>query len=381
MRFFRSRNIERVFLLSITAVLVFLFLRLYDVLKKDFEEVPGRLADGSMVNLNGSQLDQRIKSLLEKEFYFEDPLDIALAYKTVSQGLATETEMDNIGELNKKRFFLTTEQAFNEGGESYRKRAALARTLIGFSGNDSLRFKQELQKPPALSSVVDARMGKMQVDGKVKEAQNVLVRLQMVIPDSVRNIELTDGRVVEEKTDALRKIFVVDSAGYRELQSLVLYARTDAQGKYVFKGLLEGKTYEVLPLKPHFQFGPSKGVESLDKNVSFDFKAAPHTIRLFSTRDFNNLKKEGSLIVRTPEEVSRWFGIIMIGFFAGFFLLHIFMSFFFPKADQLILPVIMLLTGISFLTLLSLQDPLRDRFLAQSTFGYFIAGIFLIGFL
>ncbi|RYD99704.1 MAG: cell cycle protein, partial [Sphingobacteriales bacterium] len=43
--------------------------------------------------------------------------------------------------------------------------------------------------------------------------------------------------------------------------------------------------------------------------------------------------------------------------------------------DQLILPVLMLLTGLSFLTLLSLQDPLRDRFLAQSTFYYFIGGM------
>ncbi|WP_217452204.1 FtsW/RodA/SpoVE family cell cycle protein [Mucilaginibacter humi] len=36
----------------------------------------------------------------------------------------------------------------------------------------------------------------------------------------------------------------------------------------------------------------------------------------------------------------------------------------------MILPFIMVLTGLSFLTLLSLQDPLRDRFLAKDTLVY-----------
>ena len=60
MRFFRERNIERVFLLFISAALAFLFIRLFEVLKKDFDEVPQRLSDGTMVNLNAGQLDQGV---------------------------------------------------------------------------------------------------------------------------------------------------------------------------------------------------------------------------------------------------------------------------------------------------------------------------------
>ena len=385
MRFFRERNIERIFMLLITGVLLILFIRLGTVLEKDYSEVPQRIANGTMVNLNGGQLDQRIKNLLEKGFYLEDPRDINLAYKTVSQGLASEAEMDNIGELNKKRFFLTTEQAYKEGGESYRKRAELARTLLGFAGDDSLRFNQELTNPPHLPSVVDVQMGKHKLEGKVQDRDNnnlngVLVRLQLILPDSARQIELTNADLVEENTNTIRKVFVVDSAN-RELQSLAVYAKTDASGKFTFKGLPDEQAYEVLPLKPHFQFGSSKGVEKLTKNVSFDFTASPHTIRLFSTRDFNNLKKEGALIVRTPDEASKGYTIITTGFFIAFFLLHLFLTISFPKADQLILPVLMLLTGISFLTLLSLQDPLRDRFLAQNMFWYFAGGIVLMALL
>jgi len=198
MNFFRGRNIERVFLLLIGAVLAFLFFRLFAVLKKDFDEVPQRISDGTMVNLNTGKLDERIRLLLQKGFYFEDPKDIELAQRTVAQGMSNRNDaMDNIGELNKRQFNLTTEQAYALGGESYRKRAELARTLIGFTGDDSLRFNQEIKYPPALSSSVDIAMGKHSINGTVKDANDqpvaaVLVRLQMILPDSMYNIELTD---------------------------------------------------------------------------------------------------------------------------------------------------------------------------------------------
>ncbi|MEP6467294.1 MAG: FtsW/RodA/SpoVE family cell cycle protein, partial [Parafilimonas sp.] len=94
-----------------------------------------------------------------------------------------------------------------------------------------------------------------------------------------------------------------------------------------------------------------------------------------STKDFSSLKKDKAFIVRTPADAMQWFWIIIIGFLVAFILLHIIMSIWFRNADQLILPVIMVITGLSFITLLSLQDPLRDWFLAKSTFFYFIGGI------
>ena len=135
-------------MLLLGSVLVYLFLQLHSVLQKDFAEVPQRLQDGSMVNLNSDRLDQRIKYLLEKEFYFEDPRDIQLAYSVVAQGMgAVDGGMDNIGELNKQRFSISTQDALDKGGISFRKRAILARTLIGFSGDDSLRYDQEKKIP------------------------------------------------------------------------------------------------------------------------------------------------------------------------------------------------------------------------------------------
>lgn len=387
MQFFRERNIERVFILLIAAVLAFLFIRLFDVLKKDFDEVPKRLSDGTMVNLNAGQLDVRIRNLLQKGFYFEDPKDIELAQRIVAQGMSTrEEEMDNIGELNKRQFNLTTDLAYASGGESYRKRAQLSRSLIGFTGDDSLRFNQELKFPQSLPATTDLAMGQNSISGSVRNSAGqplagILIRLQLIVPDSLNDIVFTEAEIIKENKPAIRKTWLVDSAKNRELQSLTAYTRTDKQGKYFFNNLPQGKAFEVLPLQPGYQFGSSKGTNELKKNIEFEFYQAPHTIKLFSTRDFNNLKKERALIVRTPDEVIKWFRIISISFFAAFFLLHLLLSIRFPKADQMILPIMMLLTGISFLTLLSLQDPLRDRFLARNTWGYFIGGFVGIGIL
>ncbi|WP_121357161.1 FtsW/RodA/SpoVE family cell cycle protein [Flavisolibacter nicotianae] len=380
--FIRSRNLERVFLFAIGAVLLYIFMQLYSVLEKDFAEVPRRLADGSMVNLNAPKPAENLANLLQKGFYFEDPQDVALIRAVAAQGFSSGNEIDNIGELNKRVFEINTDEAYAKGGESFRRRAKLSRILIGFAGTDSLRFDAERRNPPKLPSEVGLGMGKHAIRGTIqakdeKAMAGVLVRLNMIIPqDSVYSEEIQDeGRTVVNTTPTLVRTYRLDSGNRRQLVSLAAYARTDGNGNFVFDGLPGNEAYEVLPLKPGYQFGASKGVQELNKDANFRFSGSPHTIKMFSTRDFNNLRKEKALIVRMPDEVSRWYWIIVAVFFAGFFLLHLFLSLRFPSADQLILPVLMLLTGISFLTLLSLQDPLRDRFFGKSTLIYFVGGI------
>lgn len=148
MNLIRSRNIERIFLLLIGGVLAFLFLQLFAILKQDFKNVPKRLAEGSMINLNEAKAGERLGSLLATGFYFDDPKDIRLAQRIVTQGFISNTSsIENIGALNKRQFSVPTELAFQEGGESYKKRALLSRALIGFAGDDSLRFEQEKSSP------------------------------------------------------------------------------------------------------------------------------------------------------------------------------------------------------------------------------------------
>ena len=379
-----SRKKERIFLLLSAVLLGLLFGRLFFVLQQNFTDVNQRLGDGTMVNLNAPNPAQNLRKLLQKGYYFEDEKDIDLIEKTVDSKINTGKKFDNIGELNKLKYNINADDAFADGGKSFKDRVLVSRTLLGYTGDDSVRFTQEKASPPNLPAATDVGLTGNSISGEVlnktEPVAGVLVRLQMIVPqDSIYNDEENDQvkNKVETK-EGVKLVYVSDQKGQPHLQSLIAFARTNAQGEFTFKNLPANKAFEVLPLQPGFQFGRSMGTENLDNDESFTFHQSPHTIRLLSTKDFSILKKEKALIIRTPDEFNLWYWIIAGSFFVCFFIIHIILSSKFQTADQVILPLIMLLAGISFLTLLSLQDPLRDRFFAKDSLVYLGMGFAVV---
>jgi cell division protein FtsW (lipid II flippase)/cell division protein FtsI/penicillin-binding protein 2 len=355
-----QRTQERIFLVLITIVLGALFGTLYTTLQAGFADVETRLQNGTMVNLNAKNPGERMSTLLHKGYYFEDKKDIQFIESTVSAGAKTfDRPIDNVGEVNKKKFFVVADQAFVEGGINFKDRVADSRALLGYTGDDSKRLMEEQQNPPTLPAVKDFHSGEYVIQGKIidqdkKSVPNVLVKLSMILP--------LDSGYIENDSISVK-------------HELIEYLRTDANGTFRFEHLPNDKAFVILPLRPGYQYGKSQGTEELNADVSFTFTQSPHTIRLFSAREFKILKKEKSLIVRTVDEFNQWFWVIMISFITGFWLLHLFMTWKQHAADQLVLPLVMLMTGISFITLLSLQDPLRDRFLAKDSLIFFAIGI------
>jgi len=379
---FSKRKLERGCLLLITGIMALLSWKLFSVLQRDFKETDIRLANGTIINLNENRGYENMTRLLQNGMYFEDPKDISFIAKTVASATDTAAAMANVGELNKKDLFVNADEAFLKGGKSFKKRVTLSRNLLGFSGPDSISFEKEKAQPLAVNIETNAGLGDHIISGTIKNkagqpVDGALVRLKaMAAADSsISHGESEEQQSIIEFKDGIRKIFVPDSAKSKRLVSFNVYARTDATGKFIFSGLPANRGYEVLPLQPGYEFGKSAGVEDLHANASFSFVQSPHMMRLFSAKDFNSFKKEKAFIVRTPQEVTKWFWMIMTVFFISFFLLHLVLTFRFPAADQLLLPVIMILTGLSFITLFSLQDPLRDRFLAKSSFIYFCIGM------
>ncbi len=388
MKLFNNRKLERQSLLLIAVIMGLLFWKLFSVLQRDFAEVNTRMGEGTMVNLNDSANNRSMASLLEKGRYIEDPKDISFIVSTVAIANDSTRKMDNVGELNKQRFFVNADEAFLKAGRSFKKRVSLSRELLGFSGADSISFEKERSHPLAVSSQTNVGMGSAVISGVIRNRDGngvpgALVRLKaLVSPDSTAISDQSENQKnIIQFNDGVRKIFVIDPAKNRHLVSFNAYARSDASGKFNFSDLPGNKSYEVLPLQPGFEFGRAQGIENLQNNANFSFVQQPHMLRLFSAKDFSSFKKEKAFIVRTPDEVINWFWIIIAVFFSSFLLLHIILSIRFPAADQMLLPVIMILTGLSFITLFSLQDPLRDRFLARSTFIYFCIGMAAIGLL
>jgi len=376
---FVSRKKERLFLALISLLLGLLFLRLYQVHQQSFTDVDKRLQDGTMVNLNAKNPAGNFTRLLQKGFYFNDPKDIELIGSVVSKQM-TGAAFDNIGDLNKSRFNIDADEAFASGGKSFKDRVAVSRELLGYTGNDSSRFTQEKNDPPQLPEQTDVGLSGYSISGEILDkgssVAGVLIRLQMIIPqDSTFNDEETDQTKVKTTTGKGYQItYIKDVQGQSHLQAITAFARTGSSGEYAFKNLPQGKAFVILTLQPGYQFGSAKGTESLDQEESFDFSRSKHTIRLLSTKDFNILKKEKALIIRTPAAFNFWYLAIVAIFFLCFFLMHLLLSWKFPASDQFILPLIMILTGISFLMLLSIQDPLRDRFFAKDSLVYLVLG-------
>ena len=128
-----SRKTERLFLLLVSVVLAALFYQLFTVLQKDFKDIPNRIKNGTVMNLNDAEPGERIKVLLQRGFYFSDPRDIELISKVVARVRNQQAEpIDNVGELNKSLYKVSTTEA-RSGGESFKKRLSVQQSLLGFS--------------------------------------------------------------------------------------------------------------------------------------------------------------------------------------------------------------------------------------------------------
>ncbi len=322
---FSNRKLERLCLLLISLIMGLLFWKLYTVLQRDFTNVDASLAKGTMINLNDNRPGDRMRILLQRGLYFEDPKDIELIAATVAHAKDSATKLDNTGELNKKSYFVNADEAFRKGGKSFKRRVELSRSLLGFSDSDSLFFNQERTKPLQVQAQTNVALGNLSISGKIQNeggaVSGVLVRLQMLAaPDSNYTSDQSEdeGRIIQFN-NGIRKIYVSDSSKTLQLISFSAYSRTDATGQFHFSGLPTGNAYEVLPLQPGYQFGRSQGIEKLTTNTNFTFVQSPHTFKLFSTKDFNTLKKEKAFIIRSPHEVTNWFWIIVSVFFFFFF--------------------------------------------------------------
>ncbi len=377
-----GRHTERFLLALIAAVLGLLFYTLLPVLQTDFSEVENGLKRGTIVNLNAPDGPQALGRLLTKGYYFDEKRDIGFIQDAFTRARAADSSgIDNLGELNKKRFWVLADDAFAEGGRSFKRRATLSRSLLGLTHDDSLQLRTVLAAAQPLPAVADAGQRGYGLTGAVRRetgepVPGVLVRLRMVVPEGTDAEGV--GEEPAEKTETRPGVLLIHGlkpGSKRHLTGLTAFARTDAQGSFAFTNLPANRTFEVLPVQPGYEFGRSQGVTSLTKPETFLFYQAPHTLRLFSTPDYLMLKKEEALIVRTPAEFEYWYWLIAGVFFGAFLGIHVLVSLRFPRLDQLFLPVIMLLTGLSFLNLLSLQDPLRDRFLARDTLLYFGIGV------
>lgn len=340
-------------------ILLFLFYNLFQALTPQLDKTNTALLEGRALKLESVVNKEVLRKVITDGSYYTDQRDVDLLVDSLAGKLLTLGQSDNLGALNKGAYAITAPVPWktNIGGIDFQDRLRASRQRLGF---DSALYVQELTSPvnselfsgaSSSGGRVMIATGDQEMTGRVlfqdKPMPGVLVQLRQHIPS------------LEEDS----------------LTGIIGYARTNAEGKFAFAGLFRDSGYSVLPLKPGYEFGSRKGTSTLNNKPSFTFVAKPHKIRLIGSIVYGQLKEDGALIVRTPEEFKTSFQIIAGGLILAFFLVHLILSVRKRQPDAFLLPVLLLLCGVSVLTLFSIQHPLTDSLHAFQTLQGIVAGL------
>ena len=333
------RRRERGWLLAASVVVAFGLLLIYSSKTTPFDETRARLEEGTLLDLNNVQSADAIIPFLTR--HYTDPQDRRFVAEHISEQIQQRHDaarfgrgkIPNVGYLNV--LSVTAQEAEEKGGDHFEERLVVLRERQGL---DPALFEEEMQAPRDYPAEQALDVSGHTVSGHITDpddqpAAGVLITLRS-----------------PAGTDTLR---------------------TDDNGAYRFTGLLHGEPITVRPLKPYTTFR-SGAIDSLIDHATFDFIARPQRLTLLSTATFTRLKP--NFLVRTPGGFNKSFGLLALAFFGLFWGIHAVWTRRSFRGDALLLPVVMMLLGLSLIFMLGLPDPLRDRFLAFNVVGGSLAG-------
>ena len=333
---------DRFYLPGASIVLLLLFTRLYVNLLPTLDQAKQAYSTGQALNLATGLTSASIQRLLSNGNYYTDSRDIALVADSLRAKLVQNGSLDNLGAINKRQFSVLAPVAWQSpvGGVDFQSRLQLSRQQMGF---DSVLYNRELTNPKTYAATVTTGSGPVALSGRVARAEQpmpgVLVQLKRH-PATAQPDTLPDRYV---------------------------YARTDADGRFAFTGLKAGSGYSVVPLKPGFEFGSRRGTARLTHDQDINFEGRPHQLRLIGSLVYGQLKTDHAFTVRSPATFTWQFWGIVAGFLLAFWVVQGFWSLRRFRPDPLLLTILMLLTGLSVLTLLAIQDPLQDTLYSAQT--------------
>jgi len=347
-----ARAREGWFLLGAAALILgFYFYKLYNTLEPQLQKAEQALREGRAIKLEAGVDKDKLKKIIADGNYYSDQHDIDLLADSLTSKLLFIPHPGNLGALNKTPFavFAPVDWKPSVGGTDFYNRLRASRQRLGL---DSALYVSELNNPMPLSDKVSVSNGELSMKGRVlwqgKPMAGVLIELR-------------------QHSSAIP----IDDS----LTECLSYARTNADGEFVFTGLHRDSGYSLLPMKPGFEFGAWKGTSGLPKNTSYTFTAKPHKIRLIGAIAYGQLKEDSVLLVRTPDEFRSSFQLVTGGLLLSFLLAHLVLSALRRRTDIFLLPVLMLLCGVSVLTLFSIQHPLTDTLYAGESLQGIIAGL------
>ncbi|MFL5745450.1 MAG: FtsW/RodA/SpoVE family cell cycle protein [Niastella sp.] len=346
-----SNKAEGWLLLTGAAVLMLiLFVKLFFTLSPVLTRANEALRSGRAIKLEAGLNKDSLRKILTTGNFFADDRDVDMLVDSLSMRLITVGNVDNLGAINKGGFGLvaTVEWKAPNAGVDFQGRLIASRQRLGF---DSVLYNKELKDPTAYPATVNVATGSHEMGGRIVFQDQPMAGTLVQLREHIATLD-------------------EDS-----LYDHVLYARTDNNGEFHFTGLVTDSGYSVLPLKPGFEFGARQGSARLTKDKFYTFTGKPHKVRLIGPIAYAQMKEDGVLLVRTPDEFTTSYWLIVGGCILAFFLAHVILWLRKKEPDVFILPLLLLLCSISILLLFSIQNPLTDTLHAAQALQGVIIGL------
>ena len=368
-------------MLIVSALMIFGFVVLYNNQSDTFNTINKLYNDKKALNLNNQLNKDGFKNFLVVNNYVEDYADADLISQWFVDKLTRPGyEMANLGEMNKNAFKIPAMYAVAEGGKSLKERVSASQDILGLT--DTIRTLY-------CNKSILPNFVEIDKDGDV-------ITVEVAEKDSTRS--KFAGIILGDKRPVSGVIVRLRNHGYEGDSAFIAcdeetYAITDGDGVAKFK-VKKDHYYSVLPIQEYYEFGSSKGTRSgkpLSGDETYSFTRKEHKITPFSSRAYMQIKSDGALTVRTPEQYRDSLLRSIVFYIGAWWLLFFFLLFMDAKkkmkdkykisSDHFLLPLMMVLTGICLLAMYSIADPLTDRLLGSSMGNGVLFGVIAMALL
>lgn len=362
-------------LLFATLLIALLALLLLSNYSDRFEKVERSYRDSTSLNLNAETQLNQISRLLQKQGYTIDTAECRVASEFIFERLQEEKALPTLYDLNKRRWQIPASELDSLPDTSkFSKRLAQSKENLGI---DSIYYAE------AASELPNERV--------ISSDHSDSGTIEVTVLQENEDIGLIDRLFKRTHTPCqdvvvrLSKEIIVDSLDQLTPQRVTLaFLKTDNKGEVVFKGLDPSLSYSVLPIKENFEYGSSQGtiggnlVTYKDNKLTCEFTQQEHRLRLFDATTLRQIKDDSAMTIRSPEEFKEIFIKYLVMFMAAWWALWILNRQSKRKFDEVIMSVLMTLTGLCLLSMFSLNDPLTDKLLGRDMAHGILAGVGII---
>lgn len=356
------KNLNWTLPLAVAVLLIAFFIGMRQNLANRFDMMNSKLTEGKAICLHSNINTENFANILYVNKYAETYEDASFIVRFIQSKLKEGTKIETLQDLNKRDWQLPDTLIKQQGSEGFRKKLAQSYEDLG-QNNQTMELYRQSPLPSSIkmegngSGNLTARVIVSDEKDEKTPMPGILVRLDKHSLDSIGNPEYT----------------------------IIAYAMTDKQGTAAFRGLDLNGSYSLLPICVGYEFGLAKGttgctLADLDEDQTIcSFTAIPHKIRLFSNNTLQRIREDQTICVRTPEEFMNTFQGWALGFFAVWLLVYI--CAYKGKPDILMFSLLMAISGLSFLLMFGINDPLTERLLGKDTAIGIIGGVVIIALL